>query len=183
MGAGTPSFVGCRGRSRAMVRQERCWPWLCCHPMGLQPLLCSLPSPGWFMVTVSPPAKTTATAWLKSPVMREAAATCEIRAWYHLSGSGEGAHGGHGRASGSQAQGSDDGLRRQSSVCPCGSPGVPRSAFWGSSQGSTRRSSRCCDWPWRTGTRWWGCGRAPSAEARAGTSWLLTRAGSRSSSR
>ncbi|KGL97467.1 Apical endosomal glycoprotein, partial [Charadrius vociferus] len=43
---------------------------------------------GWFMVTVSPPAKTMATAWLKSPVMREAAATCEIRAWYHLSGSG-----------------------------------------------------------------------------------------------
>ncbi|KAM9370776.1 apical endosomal glycoprotein [Phaethornis superciliosus] len=42
---------------------------------------------GWFMVTVSPPAKTTATAWLRSPVMREAAATCEIRAWYHLSGS------------------------------------------------------------------------------------------------
>ncbi|NXX96963.1 AEGP protein, partial [Centropus bengalensis] len=43
---------------------------------------------GWFMVTVSPPAKTTATAWLRSPVMREAAATCEIRAWYHLSGYG-----------------------------------------------------------------------------------------------
>ncbi|KAM6316011.1 apical endosomal glycoprotein [Podargus strigoides] len=45
---------------------------------------------GWFMVTVSPPEKTTATAWLKSPVMREAAATCEIRAWYHLSGTGSG---------------------------------------------------------------------------------------------
>ncbi|XP_074780010.1 apical endosomal glycoprotein [Athene noctua] len=43
---------------------------------------------GWFMATVSPPTKTTATAWLRSPVMREAAATCEIRAWYHLSGSG-----------------------------------------------------------------------------------------------
>ncbi|XP_010183936.1 PREDICTED: apical endosomal glycoprotein, partial [Mesitornis unicolor] len=43
---------------------------------------------GWFMVTVSPPAKTTATAWLRSPVMQEAAATCEIMAWYHLSGSG-----------------------------------------------------------------------------------------------
>ncbi|KFR04321.1 Apical endosomal glycoprotein, partial [Nipponia nippon] len=43
---------------------------------------------GWFMVTVSPWAKTTATAWLRSPVMQEAAATCEIRAWYHLSGSG-----------------------------------------------------------------------------------------------
>ncbi|NXG15058.1 AEGP protein, partial [Grallaria varia] len=42
---------------------------------------------GWFFVTVSPPAKTTATAWLTSPEMREAAATCEIRAWYHLSGS------------------------------------------------------------------------------------------------
>ncbi|XP_061867755.1 apical endosomal glycoprotein [Colius striatus] len=48
---------------------------------------------GWFMLTVSPPAKTTATAWLRSPVMREAAATCQIRAWYHLSGSGESAHG------------------------------------------------------------------------------------------
>ncbi|XP_065710018.2 apical endosomal glycoprotein [Patagioenas fasciata] len=43
---------------------------------------------GWFMMTVSPPAKTKATAWLRSPVMRDAAATCEIRAWYHLSGSG-----------------------------------------------------------------------------------------------
>ncbi|XP_049688273.1 apical endosomal glycoprotein [Accipiter gentilis] len=43
---------------------------------------------GWFMVTVYPPAKTMATAWLRSPVMQEAAATCEIRAWYHLSGSG-----------------------------------------------------------------------------------------------
>ncbi|NXB12753.1 AEGP protein, partial [Cnemophilus loriae] len=42
---------------------------------------------GWFLVTMSPPAKTVATAWLRSPEMREAAATCEIRAWYHLSGS------------------------------------------------------------------------------------------------
>ncbi|NWR89547.1 AEGP protein, partial [Furnarius figulus] len=42
---------------------------------------------GWFLVTVSPPAKTSATAWLRSPEMREAAATCEIRVWYHLSGS------------------------------------------------------------------------------------------------
>ncbi|NXK93538.1 AEGP protein, partial [Formicarius rufipectus] len=42
---------------------------------------------GWFLVTVSPPAKTSATARLRSPEMREAAATCEIRAWYHLSGS------------------------------------------------------------------------------------------------
>uniref|UniRef100_A0A8C6K292 Uncharacterized protein n=1 Tax=Melopsittacus undulatus TaxID=13146 RepID=A0A8C6K292_MELUD len=41
---------------------------------------------GWFMLTVSPPAKTTATAWLRSPVMQEAAVTCEIRAWYHISG-------------------------------------------------------------------------------------------------
>uniref|UniRef100_A0A8C3D5M3 Uncharacterized protein n=1 Tax=Corvus moneduloides TaxID=1196302 RepID=A0A8C3D5M3_CORMO len=39
--------------------------------------------------------KTTATAWLRSPEMREAAATCEIRAWYHLSGSCEGTQGGH----------------------------------------------------------------------------------------
>lgn len=70
--------------------QEQCQPQLRCHPMGLQPLLCSLLSPGWFMLTVSPPAKTTATAWLRSPVMREAAATCEIRAWYHISGNGEG---------------------------------------------------------------------------------------------
>ncbi|NWI01420.1 AEGP protein, partial [Tichodroma muraria] len=42
---------------------------------------------GWFLVTMSPPAKTVATAWLRSPDMREAAATCEIRTWYHLSGS------------------------------------------------------------------------------------------------
>ncbi|NXJ69479.1 AEGP protein, partial [Rostratula benghalensis] len=43
---------------------------------------------GWFMVTESPPAKTRATAWLRSPVMQEAAATCEITAWFYLSGSG-----------------------------------------------------------------------------------------------
>ncbi|OXB66521.1 hypothetical protein ASZ78_011636 [Callipepla squamata] len=43
---------------------------------------------GWFMVTVSPPEKATATAWLRSPVMQEAMATCEIWASYHLSGSG-----------------------------------------------------------------------------------------------
>ncbi|XP_056361386.1 apical endosomal glycoprotein [Oenanthe melanoleuca] len=48
---------------------------------------------GWFLVTVSPPEKTTATAWLRSPEMREAAATCEIRTWYHLSGSCESAQG------------------------------------------------------------------------------------------
>ncbi|NXO72987.1 AEGP protein, partial [Phainopepla nitens] len=42
---------------------------------------------GWFLVTKSPPAKTVATAWLRSPEMRDAAATCEIRTWYHLSGS------------------------------------------------------------------------------------------------
>ncbi|XP_032933719.1 apical endosomal glycoprotein [Catharus ustulatus] len=48
---------------------------------------------GWFLVTVSPPAKTTATAWLRSPEMREAAATCEIRTWYHLSGSCESTQG------------------------------------------------------------------------------------------
>ncbi|KAM9521734.1 apical endosomal glycoprotein [Guaruba guarouba] len=42
---------------------------------------------GWFMLTVSPPSKTTATAWLRSPTMQEAAATCEISAWYHISGS------------------------------------------------------------------------------------------------
>ncbi|NXR51069.1 AEGP protein, partial [Hippolais icterina] len=42
---------------------------------------------GWFLVTMSSPAKTAATAWLRSPEMREAAATCEIRTWYHLSGS------------------------------------------------------------------------------------------------
>ncbi|XP_068771412.1 apical endosomal glycoprotein isoform X2 [Struthio camelus] len=43
---------------------------------------------GWFMAAADPPGKTPATAWLRSPVMREAAAACEIRAWYHLSGSG-----------------------------------------------------------------------------------------------
>lgn len=92
-----------------MVEKEWCRPRLRCHPMGLQPPVCCLPSPGWFMVTVSPPAKTAATAWLRSPVMQEAAATCEIRAWYHLSGSGEGTHCGHRRALGYWAQASDDG--------------------------------------------------------------------------
>ncbi|XP_027559169.1 apical endosomal glycoprotein isoform X4 [Neopelma chrysocephalum] len=48
---------------------------------------------GSFLVTVSPPTKTVATAWLRSPEMQEAAATCEIRAWYHLSGSCEGTQG------------------------------------------------------------------------------------------
>ncbi|XP_050836867.1 apical endosomal glycoprotein isoform X2 [Serinus canaria] len=48
---------------------------------------------GWFLVTTSSPAKTTATAWLRSPEMREAAATCEIKTWYHLSGSCESVQG------------------------------------------------------------------------------------------
>ncbi|RLW00552.1 hypothetical protein DV515_00008972 [Chloebia gouldiae] len=48
---------------------------------------------GWFLVTMSPPAKTAATAWLSSPEMREAAATCEIRTWYHLSWSCESTQG------------------------------------------------------------------------------------------
>ncbi|NXO22418.1 AEGP protein, partial [Cisticola juncidis] len=48
---------------------------------------------GWFLVTTSPPAKTAATAWLRSPEMQEAAATCEIRTWYHLSGSCESTQG------------------------------------------------------------------------------------------
>ncbi|NXN89128.1 AEGP protein, partial [Bombycilla garrulus] len=48
---------------------------------------------GWFLVTTSPPAKTMATAWLRSPEMRDAAATCEIRTWYHLSGSCESTQG------------------------------------------------------------------------------------------
>lgn len=61
---------------------------------GAAPPLCSLPSPGWFLVTTSPPEKTAATAWLMSPEMQEAAATCEIRAWYHLSGSCESTQGG-----------------------------------------------------------------------------------------
>ncbi|KAM8796695.1 apical endosomal glycoprotein [Eudromia elegans] len=43
---------------------------------------------GWFMAAADPPGKAPATAWLQSPVLREAAATCEIRAWYHLSGCG-----------------------------------------------------------------------------------------------
>lgn len=80
-----------------------------CHPMGLQPPLCFLPSPGWFLVTMSPPAKTTATAWLRSPEMREAAATCEIRTWYHLSGSCESTQGGHRQH---QLLGSEDGRQR-----------------------------------------------------------------------
>lgn len=65
-----------------------------CHSMGPQPPLCFLPSPGWFLVTMLPLAKTMATAWLGSPDMREAAATCEIRTWYHLSGSCESTQGG-----------------------------------------------------------------------------------------
>ncbi|NWY39859.1 AEGP protein, partial [Sylvia atricapilla] len=42
---------------------------------------------GWFLVTMSSSTKAAATAWLMSPEMRESAATCEIRTWYHLSGS------------------------------------------------------------------------------------------------
>ncbi|KAI1232004.1 hypothetical protein IHE44_0007048 [Lamprotornis superbus] len=61
---------------------------------------------GWFLATTSPPAKTMATAWLRSPEMREAAATCEIRTWYHLSGSCESTQGGHRQH---QLLGSEDG--------------------------------------------------------------------------
>nr|XP_020664820.1 apical endosomal glycoprotein [Pogona vitticeps] len=41
---------------------------------------------GWYMSTTSQTVKPSATAKLTSPTMREAAATCEIRASYHLSG-------------------------------------------------------------------------------------------------
>lgn len=77
-----------------------------CHSMGPQALLCFLPSPGWFLVTTSSLAKTVATAWLGSPDMQEAAATCEIRTWYHLSGSCESTQGGQRQH---QLLGSEDG--------------------------------------------------------------------------
>uniref|UniRef100_A0A8C5JT67 MAM domain containing 4 n=1 Tax=Junco hyemalis TaxID=40217 RepID=A0A8C5JT67_JUNHY len=57
--------------------------------------------------------KTTATAWLRSPEMREAAATCEIRAWYHLSGRCESTQGGH-RQHWLLGSGGDG------AICPCG---------------------------------------------------------------
>ncbi|XP_061460449.1 apical endosomal glycoprotein [Rhineura floridana] len=43
---------------------------------------------GWFMSTSKQRAKPSAIAQLRSPPMRAAAATCEIRAWYHLWGPG-----------------------------------------------------------------------------------------------
>nr|XP_056716098.1 apical endosomal glycoprotein [Euleptes europaea] len=43
---------------------------------------------GWYMTTSKQRGKISLTARLISPQMREAAATCEIRAWYHLSGPG-----------------------------------------------------------------------------------------------
>ncbi|KAH0615645.1 hypothetical protein JD844_005106 [Phrynosoma platyrhinos] len=43
---------------------------------------------GWYMTTTKQEVKPSATAHLRSPPMREAAATCEIHAWYHLWGPG-----------------------------------------------------------------------------------------------
>ncbi|XP_048368091.1 apical endosomal glycoprotein [Sphaerodactylus townsendi] len=43
---------------------------------------------GWYMTTSKERGKPSLTARLASPQMREAAATCEIRAWYHLWGPG-----------------------------------------------------------------------------------------------
>ncbi|KAJ7308087.1 hypothetical protein JRQ81_008593 [Phrynocephalus forsythii] len=43
---------------------------------------------GRYMATTHQKVKPSAMAQLRSPLMREAAATCEIRAFYHLSGSG-----------------------------------------------------------------------------------------------
>ncbi|XP_044295682.1 apical endosomal glycoprotein [Varanus komodoensis] len=43
---------------------------------------------GWYMSTSRQRVKPSATAQLRSPLLREAAATCEIRAWYHLSDPG-----------------------------------------------------------------------------------------------
>uniref|UniRef100_A0A8C3JFP5 MAM domain containing 4 n=1 Tax=Calidris pygmaea TaxID=425635 RepID=A0A8C3JFP5_9CHAR len=117
---------------------------------------------GWFMVTVSPPAKTMATAWLRSPVMREAATTCEISAWFHLSGSGEGAHSGHGWASGNRPQGTTQGrMWGKPSMCwgphgadqmlmPCPTTPEPRQQECGVEESSCNRGSclakhRFCD--------------------------------------
>ncbi|XP_066466993.1 apical endosomal glycoprotein [Tiliqua scincoides] len=43
---------------------------------------------GWYLITTKQRVKPSATAKLRSPSMQEAAATCEIRAWYHLWGPG-----------------------------------------------------------------------------------------------
>ncbi|XP_042334858.1 apical endosomal glycoprotein [Sceloporus undulatus] len=43
---------------------------------------------GWYMTTTKQEVKPSAVARLRSPAMREAAATCEIHAWYHLWGPG-----------------------------------------------------------------------------------------------
>ncbi|XP_053138494.1 apical endosomal glycoprotein [Hemicordylus capensis] len=43
---------------------------------------------GWYMTTTKQRGKPSATARLRSPLLREAAAACEIRAWYHLWGPG-----------------------------------------------------------------------------------------------
>ncbi|XP_067417544.1 apical endosomal glycoprotein [Emydura macquarii macquarii] len=43
---------------------------------------------GWYMAAETPRNTSAAIARLRSPVMRQAAATCEIHAWYHLWGEG-----------------------------------------------------------------------------------------------
>lgn len=59
---------------------------MCLSPSGRPPCLMFLV--GWYMTTTRQRGKPSVTARLRSPPLREAAATCEIRAWYHLWGPG-----------------------------------------------------------------------------------------------
>lgn len=52
-------------------------------------LLTSHPGPGWYMAVGTHRGKEASTATLRSPVMREAASTCELRLWYHTASRGK----------------------------------------------------------------------------------------------
>lgn len=69
---------------------------LCMHPVLPSPsrlgflsgCLTSHLGPGWYMAVGTHHGKEAATATLRSPVMREAAPTCELRLWYHTASQG-----------------------------------------------------------------------------------------------
>lgn len=54
----------------------------------LSDLLPFHPWPGWYMAVGTHHGKEASTATLRSPVMREAAPTCELRLWYHTASRG-----------------------------------------------------------------------------------------------
>lgn len=68
---------------------------MCSHPLPppscldfLSGFLIFHPVPGWYMAVGTHYGKEASTATLRSPVMREAASTCELRFWFYTASRG-----------------------------------------------------------------------------------------------